>query len=66
MSAPEITTSSREERLAFIKDEFRCLHNCEICGKCSFLKGREVEEIYKDYIEGNRSFMEITIEQRKV
>jgi len=66
MSAPEISTSTREERLAFIKDEFRCLHNCEICGKCSFLKGREAEEIYKDYIEGNRSFMEITIEQRKV
>jgi len=66
MSAPEIRTSSREERLAFIKDEFRCLHNCEICGKCSFLKGREAEEIYNDYIEGNRSFMEITIEQRKV
>jgi len=66
MSAPEIGTSSREERDAFIKDEFRCLHNCEICGKCSFLKGREAEDIYRDYIEGNRSFMEITIEQRCV
>jgi len=66
MSAPEISTSSREERLAFIKDEFRCLHNCEICGKCSFLKGREAEDIYMDYIEGTRSFMEITIEQRQL
>jgi len=65
MSAPELTASSREERLAFIKDEFRCLHNCEICGKCSFLKGREAEEIYKDYIEGIRPFMEITMEQRQ-
>jgi len=65
MSAPEISSSSREERLAFIREEFRCLHNCEICGKCSFLKGREAEEVYKDYIEGIRSFMEITIEQRQ-
>jgi len=66
MSAPDIHSSSREERLAFIRDEFRCLHNCEICGKCSFLKGREAEEIYMDYIDGKRSFMEITIEQRKL
>jgi len=66
MSAPEISVSTREERLAFIKDEFRCLHNCEICGKCSFLKGREAEEIYKEYIEGTRSFKEITIEQRQI
>ena len=65
MSAPEISTSSREERLAFVREEFRCLHNCEICGKCSFLKGREAEDIYKDYIEGIRTFMEITIEQRQ-
>lgn len=66
MSAPEISSSTREERLAFIKEEFRCLHNCEICGKCSFLKGREAEDIYKDYIEGIRSFMEITKEQRQL
>ena len=66
MSAPETSTSTREERLAFIREEFRCLHNCEICGKCPFLKGREAEDIYRDYIEGTRSFMEITVEQRQL
>ena len=65
MAAPDISTSTREERLAFVRDEFRCLHNCEICGKCAFLRGREAEEIYMDYIEGRRPFMEITFEQRQ-
>jgi len=65
MSAPEISESTREQRIAFIKEEFRCLHNCEICGKCAFLMGRDAEEIYMDYIEGLRPFMEITAERRQ-
>ena len=46
MTAPDIETSTREERLEFIRDEFRCLGNCPICGKCSFLRGREAEDLY--------------------
>lgn len=64
MSAPEITSSTKEERLEFIKEEFKCLGNCPMCGKCSFLRGREAEDIYKDYIDGLRSFRDITIEHR--
>jgi len=64
--APEISSTTREERLDFVRKEFECLHNCEICGMCSFLKGREAEEIYRDYIDGTRSFREITVEQRQV
>ena len=64
MSAPDIETSTREERLEFIRDEFNCLGNCPICGKCSFLRGREEEDLYADYIEGLRSFREITVEHR--
>ncbi len=65
MTAPDIATSTREERIAFVTEEFRCLHNCELCGKCAFLKGREAEDIYNDYIEGQRSFLDITLEQRR-
>ena len=64
MTAPEIETSTREERLGFIRDEFKCLGNCPICGKCSFLRGREAEDLYADYIEGHRSFRDITAEHR--
>ena len=48
----------------FIREEFRCLVNCPICGKCSFLRGREAEDLYADYIEGYRSFRDITAEHR--
>ena len=51
MVTPDIETSTREERLEFIREEFKCLGNCPICGKCSFLRGREAEDLYADYIE---------------
>ena len=46
MVTPDIETSTREERLEFIREEFKCLGNCPICGKCSFLKEREAEDQY--------------------
>lgn len=64
MTAPDLAGSTKEERLEFIKEEFKCLGNCPMCGKCSFLRGREAEDIYKDYIDGLRSFRDITIEHR--
>ena len=66
MTAPAIETSTREERLEFIRDEFKCLGNCPICGKCSFLRGREAEDLYADDIEGRRTFRDITAEHRNI
>ena len=43
MTAPNIESSTREERLDYVLNEWRCLHNCEICGKCHVLKGRSEE-----------------------
>ena len=64
MVTPDIETSTMEERLEFIREEFKCLGNCPICGKCCFLRGREAEDLYADYIDGQRSFLEITTEHR--
>src|SRR5574344_2924390 len=64
MTAPNIDSSTREERLDYVLNEWRCLHNCEICGKCHVLKGRSEEILYADYIDGKRSYMEITLESR--
>lgn len=66
MAPPSIEVSTREERLAYVLGQWRCLHNCEICGKCSLLRGREAEVVYDDYIEGRRSYMEITFEIRNI
>lgn len=64
METPDIESSTREERLEFVRNEFKCLGNCPICGKCSFLRGCEAEDLYADYIEGRRSFRDITAEHR--
>ena len=64
MTAPNIESSTREERLDYGLKEWRCLHNCEICGKCHVLKGRCAELLYADYIDGKRSYMDITMQIR--
>jgi len=64
MTPPSIEDSTLEERLAFVKQEWKCLGNCEICGKCHFLHGKDAEEAYADYINGIRPYMEITKEIR--
>ena len=64
MTAPNTNSSTKEERLDYVLNEWRCLHNCEICGKCHVLKGRCEELLYADYIDGKRSYMDITLEIR--
>ena len=48
MSTPSIESSTREERLDYVLNEWRCLHNCELCGKCHILKGRSEESVPGD------------------
>lgn len=64
MTAPNIDKSTKGERLAFVQDAWKCLHDCEACGKCRILKGKDPETLYADYIEGKRSYMDITLEFR--
>ena len=64
MTPPKIDQSTKEERRAYILDAWKCLNDCEACGKCRILKGRDVETIYADYINGNRDYIDITLEIR--
>lgn len=64
MPPPSIESSTSKERLDYVLKEWRCLHNCEICGKCHLLKGRNEAELYSDYINGKRSYIDITLEIR--
>lgn len=61
---PSATDSTQEERAAFVRKAWECLHNCEMCGKCSILRGGDAETLYSDYIEGKRSYLETTLEIR--
>ena len=65
MTPPNIENSNEEERLAYVLEQWKCLHNCELCGKCSILKGRNAELLYADYVNGKRSYMDITFDIRK-
>ncbi len=64
MLAPKIEESTREERRAYVLDAWKCLHDCEACGKCHILKGGDPETLYTDYIEGIRNYLDITLEIR--
>lgn len=64
MISPKIEESSIEERRAYVLNAWKCLHDCEACGKCRILKGKDPETLYADYINGVRSYMDITLELR--
>ena len=64
MTPPPIEQSTRVERQAFVIDAWKCLHDCEMCGKCRILKGKDAETLYADYIEGRRSYIDVTLDIR--
>lgn len=64
MMLPDIENSTREERQKIVSEAWACLHDCESCGKCRILKGKDAEILYADYIEGRRTYMDITLEIR--
>ena len=43
MQPPKIENSTKEERQAYVIEAWKCLHDCEACGKCRILKGRDAE-----------------------
>ena len=62
--APEIENSTREEREDYIREHFRCISDCDNCGICAMFHNQEPLLVYRDYIDGTRSFFEITSEYR--
>ena len=64
MLPPKIDESTLEERRAYVLNAWRCLHDCEACGKCRVPRGKDPETLYADYIDGKLSYMEVTLELR--
>lgn len=65
MEAPDITASTAEERRQYVKDRYPCLSNCEICGLCALFQNRDALDVYSDYIDGKRSFMDVSMEVKQ-
>ena len=59
-NAPQIESSTIEERRTFIKDRFPCIADCDMCGLCQVFRGKDPEIAYDDYIKGVRSFTEVS------
>ena len=64
LSAPEINDSTVEERRAYIKERFPCIADCDMCGLCKAFHGKDAEVAYADYIDGNRSFTEVSADYK--
>ena len=60
MRAPEVATSTEEERREYIKRTFPCIADCDMCGLCTVFKGKDPELVYADYIRGKREFMDVS------
>ena len=64
-NAPEISESTTEERRAYIKERFPCIADCDMCGLCIVFHGKDAETAYADYIQGNRTFLEVSEDYRR-
>ena len=61
---PDVSNSTREEREQYIRERFKCISDCDSCGICAMYKNKDPMVVYKEYIDGTRSFMDITAEYR--
>lgn len=58
-----IRETTRQERQDYIDELFHCHHgDCDNCGVCQMFKGNSPRDVYQDYIEGKREFLEIAKE----
>ena len=62
--APNIRSSSEEERRKYIKDKYPCIADCDMCGLCTVFRGKDPELAYSDYIFGHRSFADVSGDYR--
>ena len=61
---PDVTDSTVDDRRKYIKKRFPCIADCDMCGLCKVFRGKDAEHAYEDYIQGKRSFMEVSADYR--
>ena len=64
--APDIANSTDEERRTFIKAKYPCIADCDMCGLCKVFRGNNAEHAYADYIDGKRSFMDVSADFKRI
>jgi hypothetical protein len=64
MRPPEIESSTEEERRQYIKNTFKCIAACDMCGLCTVFRGKDPEVAYADYISGKRDYLDVSQDYR--
>ena len=62
--APEIHNSTKEEREAFIREQYKCIADCDSCGICAVFHGKEPVTAFDAYINGTKDYLEVCAEYR--
>lgn len=63
-TAPDITTSTADERRNYIKTRYPCIADCDMCGLCSVFHGKDPEIAYAEYIYGEKTFEEVSADYK--
>lgn len=63
-AAPSISESTKEERLAFVRERYVCISDCDACGICATFHGKDPEQALSAYIDGEREYKEALIRLR--
>ena len=66
MRAPDLKSSTIEERRQDIKNTFKCIADCDMCGLCTVFRGKDPELAYEDYIKGKRDFMAVSQDYKQL
>ena len=64
MRPPDIEKSSESERRQYIKETFKCIADCDMCGLCTVFRGKDPELAYDDYIKGKRDYLDVSADYR--
>lgn len=64
MRSPKIDESTEEERRQFIRNTFKCIADCDMCGLCIIFRGKDPEVAYSDYIKGKRDYLKVSQDYR--
>ncbi|MBR2683839.1 MAG: hypothetical protein IKE22_11310 [Atopobiaceae bacterium] len=62
--ALSITSSTREERLEFVRKRYPCIADCDACGLCKLFHGQDAEHALADYIDGKDELPQVLMKYR--
>lgn len=63
--APTLADSTREERLAYVRERYQCISNCDACGLCQIFHGVDPEHALAPYIDGEAELKTVMMSYRR-